>query len=162
MNLNPKTKNVEIDGKNYQIRRMEPNVGSYLLFRLLGAMNELKTGDAPATTGNETTAPAAAPSGEDIARSVVLAALFQANKDFEFHCFLQAKALAVISRLEGEPGSERPMPIMTSSGVIALPEIREDITLISKLEIESITFNLSPFFEGGGLKGSVGDQVASK
>lgn len=156
-----KTKNFEVDGTTYQIRRMPPDVGSYLVFRLLGAMNEIKTPDA-ARDGNDTTEPAAVLSGESKARIVVLAALFQANKDFEFHCFLQQKALSVVSRMEGEPGSERPMPVMAGGGVIALPEVRDDLSLISKLEIESICFNLTPFFEGGGLKAPAADQVASK
>lgn len=162
-----KTKNIEVNGVTYQIRRMEARVGSYLVFKMLGALRSdinksSATGGDP-TRGETTTAQsptAAKPDGEGIARAVVLAALSGGVGDFETHCFIQQKALAVCSKLEMTPeGRELPMPIVTENGTL-LGELKEDVDSVYKLEIESLVFNLSPFF-GGEILNTAATQVAS-
>jgi hypothetical protein len=160
-----KTKNIEVNGTTYQIRRMDAKVGSYLVFKIIGGLrndlNKSNSGGDPAR--GETTAPTtvASPDGENIARAVVLAALSGGLADYETHCFIQQKALAVCSRLEtNAEGRELPMPVVTENGTL-LAELKEDVSLVYKLEVESLVFNLSPFFSQGGLSGTVESRAVS-
>lgn len=160
-----KTKNIDINGTTYQIRRMDAKVGSYLVFKILGGLrNDLNksnaTGGDPTRSETTASAPSVAPDGEDIARAVVLAALSGGIGDFETHCFIQQKALEVCSRVEFTDGKELPFRIITDSGQWAAPELKEDVGLVYKLEVESLSFNLAPFF-GGEVLSTAGSQVAS-
>lgn len=147
----PKTKIVELNGVRYQIRKMLPNVGSFILMKMLAAgmtaAQNLGGGES-----NQKPADAGALSGENLVRGLVFAAsqIF----DFETHAFVQKSCISVCSRMEGDP--ELPMPIVNDSGVWAIPEIRDDIALVMNLETEALIFNLSSFFDQGGMKSITG------
>ena len=160
-----KTKIIEIDGARYQIRRMLPEVGSYLSMQLLGAavkggqIGGPTEGDSTVRTQNprngEVTPTEPARMGESEAEELVRGVAFAAflrGLDFESHRFVQWKALQVCSRLEDHGSGELPMPIITDTGQWAIAEIRDDMPLVMKLETESLAFNCSPFFAGGGLQ----------
>ena len=146
----PKTKIVEIDGARYQLRRLSPEAGSFIAMKLLSAAQQgpSKEGGGPRKDGEEPTAPAqVAPSGEQMVRVVALLAFN--GLDFESHSFIQKKCLECCARLEGDP--ELPMPIVNSSGAWAIAEIKENLSLVMKLELEALVFSVAPFFESGGL-----------
>jgi hypothetical protein len=42
---------------------------------------------------------------------------------------------------------ETPMPITTSNGVWAAPEVAEDLSLVMNLSVQSLAFNISDFFD---------------
>lgn len=157
-----KTRIVEIGGTNYQFRKMLPEIGSYLLMKLLSAGFNAQGGanlENPHANSEAAAQPDAdkrEPSGEKLVRAVAFAA-FLRGLDFESHRFVQRACLAVCSRMEERNGSGAlPMPLMNDSGAWAIPEIRDDIPLIMKLELEALAFNLSDFFEQGGLNALAG------
>lgn len=163
-----KTKIVDISGTHYQIRKLAPDVGSYILGHAISAIATkaaTKGGQSPQNAQDNiggATAPETAAvsesSAEDLARAVALATF--GGLDFELHRFVQQKCLAVCSRMECTEGSDVPMPIVNDSGQWAIPEIRDDLSLVMKLEVEALVFNLSDFFAGGGLNALTGSQAS--
>lgn len=147
-----KTKNVAIDGKQYQLRRFTPDVGSYIVMQILGAGMKSQTfSEAPPSSGTTVLPPeipAVAPNGEDVVRTLVFAALLR-GMDFDMHKKIQDWCLACCSRMEGEDG-KLPMPLTTQSGAI-MGDVRDDMPLVMKLEMEVLVFNFSDFFAEGGL-----------
>lgn len=136
---------VNIDGTAYRIGRLTPEVGSFFLMKLMGTMIA-SVKDSPASEVSAEPSKEK-PNPEDLARSVIFGAFFN-NSDFDLHSTMQRRCLAACSRME----SDIPMPVAAASGVIALPEVRDDATLVMRLEVEVLVFNLSPFFEGEKMK----------
>lgn len=166
--MKPKTKIVEISGTRYQLRKLAPDVGSYISFLILGA--SLKTGSLGGESQNigggderatvtdavsETDADGES-RGEMLVRAVAFRA-FLGGLNYEMHSFVQQKCLSACSRMESRDGVELPMPIVTDSGQWAIPEIREDIRLVVRLELEALTFSCASFFAGGGLNALAGN-----
>jgi hypothetical protein len=155
--VNEKTKVIEVSGVRYQLRRFAPDAGSFILMQIIGAGTKGQTGEAPAT--DSVTPKAERPSGEDLVRAVVFSA-FLHGLDFDMHRFVQAKCLSLCSRLEG-PDGDTPMPLANATGQVN-PALQDDMGLVMKLEMEVLVFNLSPFFEGEGLKALAGARPTSK
>lgn len=162
--MKAKTKIIEIAGTRYQVRKLAPDVGSYISFLILGA--SLKTGNLGGDTKNVgfsdemAAVPEPAAASESIGDELVRAVAFRAflgGLNYEMHSFVQQKCLAVCSRMESRDGVELPMPITTDSGQWAIPEIRDDITLVVRLELESLAFSCASFFAGGGLNALAGN-----
>ena len=143
--MKPKTKIVTIDGQRYQIRKLRPNVGSYILTRILAAgisAGTLEMGDKP---------------NKSLLMAVFVA--FLKGLDFEGFSFIQNNCLAVVGKLtDMGNGSEAPMPIVADSGIYAYPEIAENLSLVMSLTVQSLLFNLSDFFEGGGLTATLAEK----
>jgi hypothetical protein len=149
-----KTKIVVLGESRYQLRRLSPEAGSFIAMKLLSAAeSSSKEGGGPGKgESGEGQGPALpTPSGEQMVRIVALLAFN--GLDFETHSFIQHKCLGCCFRLEGgaEGGPELPMPIVNASGAWAIPEIRDDMALVMKLELEALVFSVAPFFESGGL-----------
>jgi len=70
--------------------------------------------------------------------------------DFKDYEFIQTNSLKVISRVESVGAASTPLPIMTDSGQWAVPEIADDLMLVTRLMVEAIVFNLSSFLAGSG------------
>lgn len=162
--MKAKTKIVEIAGTRYQVRKLAPDVGSYILGHAISAVAAKaasKGGEAPqkpAGAAETETAAMSESTAEDLVRAVALASF--SGLDFETHKFVQQKCLGVCSRMEGPDGQEVPMPIVSDSGQWAIPEIRDDMTLVMRLEIEAMVFNLTDFFAGGGLNVLAGSRAS--
>ena len=164
--MTPKTKIIELSGTRYQLRKMAPDVGSFILMAMIGAgikasnMGGGTNADDPhaSTEKAAENLPTAEPKGEEVVRATAFSA-FLGGLDFEMHRFIQVRCLSVCSRMEGTDGSEVPMPIVSEAGRWAIPEIQDDISLVMRLEVEALVFNLSPFFASGGLNAMVGSQV---
>jgi hypothetical protein len=138
-----KTKIVEVSGQRYLLRKMRPNVGSYILTRVLAAginAGAAQEGGAPSNS--------------------FLAAVFTAflrGLDFETFSFIQNNCLAVIGKLQDPgDGSEVPMPIVADSGVFADVALANNLMTVMELTVQSLLFNLADFFDGGGLKAVLG------
>ena len=152
-----KTKNVEVAGQTYRIRRMSPKVGSFILFKVMGALREGMAKRRPAVEEAPSTAPeknVTPPDVEEFTRVMVVSALFGAGQDFETHSFIQTQALLVCSIVEQGENGEQTFPICNDSGQMANTPAKDDLSVISKLEIESLVFNLASFFGAGGLSGA--------
>ena len=139
--MSAKTKIVTVQDKQYQIRKLRPNIGSFIITRVMAA-------GVGANSGGDT---------PDKSLLTSMFAAFLRGIDFDTFSFIQNNCLAVVARMEQiADGPLVPMPITTDTGVFAALDIAEDLSLVMALTIESLLFNLSDFFEGGGLKPMTG------
>jgi len=130
----PKTKIIEVDDQRYLIRRVDPTVGGFMLTRMLSAgLNSIPADSASTSKG----------------QLLGMLVTFMRSLDFEAFSFIQNNCLAVVSKLIRMPGiaEETPMPITTSNGVWAAPEVAEDLSLVMNLSVQSLAFNISDFFD---------------
>lgn len=139
-----KIKIVSIAGTRYQLKKLVAADGSYILFRMMGMLQEVATASANNATAKEPAETQPETSPEDKARVIVSFGMY-GGKDYEFHKFVQQKAIAACSRME----AELPMPLMNDAGKWAIPEIRDNMGLVVRLATESLVFSLSDFFAFG-------------
>lgn len=145
--MKEKTKIVTLDDVRYQVSRFRPDVGTFILMRLMGAV--VKAGAENASNAPTSAEGAEPPSPQDVARMVCGAALM-GNVDQEFHQYVQRQALVLCSRLEQHEGTETPIPISTATEL--LPDIADDFGLVMRLTMECLVFNFSDFFAQGGMR----------
>jgi len=148
-----KTKRVMIDGTQYQIKRFAPDVGSFILGRILNSINKVLIetmkafGDAvrdvqPAPA----TSPAAAPTQEQTEERIRRMATDAFGvMSFEERSVVQQKCLQVCARVETH-SEETLMPLANANGCLV-----DDLQLILRLELETLVFNFYDFFAEGGL-----------
>lgn len=132
--MNEKTKVVVVQERRYQIRRMRPDVGSFILSRILAA-------GMGAGAGLQNDKP-------DKPLIQAMLAAFLNRLDFDTFSFIQNRALAVVSRLDDDGA---PLPLVADNGVFADQELATSISLAMALTVQSLVFNLSDFFSEGGL-----------
>lgn len=144
-----KTRIVEIDGTQYQLARFSAEDGSYILMQILGTVARATDQNPPASTNGNAQAESAARAPDEIIKGMTFAA-FLNGLSYEAHCFIQKKCLSLCSRIEGSPAV--PMPLA------GLPEVRNDMQLALRLEVETLCFNFSDFFAKGGLQATMGSQ----
>ena len=139
---------VEVNGGKYQLGRLAPDAGSFILMRLLGA------GISGGSLSNDVQAPASdavkAPTGDELVRAVVFAALIK-GLEFKDLQFVQARCMAAVARLDDPKLPDKPMPLVSDDGRWTYLEVAEDIGLVMRLTVEVLVFNLADFFSGGGL-----------
>jgi hypothetical protein len=153
-----KTRIVPIGEARYQIGRFNPEVGSYILKSLVMSLisGDREQSSAAVSDLPPSVAAAEAPSGEDSARPLIFAA-FLKQLDFNMHKFISRQCMAVVACMNGDA----PMPIANGAGVL-VPEVRDDLSLVMRLEIETLMLNFSDFFVHGGLAGMAGTTPASQ
>jgi len=157
--MTPKTKIVEFSGTRYQVRKLSPDVGSFILGKAL--MVGIKASEESAASNGDAVAAPDKAAPEDMARAIAFSFVFR-GADFETHRFVQGKCLAVCSRMESKDGGpELPMPIVNDAGAWAIPEIRDDVALVMRLEVEVLAFNFTDFFAVGGLNAMAGQVSAA-
>ena len=147
---NPKTTTATINERQYEIRRFPPDLGVFIVMKLLGAgirgsdvANNIPTPPKPAAEA----APEPKQSGADTVRALASAALM-GGITFDLVQFIQRNCLALCSRLEGATA----IPIATSTGAL-LPDVSDDLPLVMKLTMEVLVFNFADFFDQGGTRG---------
>jgi hypothetical protein len=143
----PKTQVVTLGEQRFQIGRLRPDAGSFILGRLIGEAQKASA-DVPRETSAPIQPDAPAQSGEDTARALC-GLFFTRNADFELYSFIQKHAVSVCARLEVVGGAEAPIPLVNASGQWAIPEVRDDIGIVSRLTTEVLVFNFADFFGQG-------------
>jgi hypothetical protein len=132
------TKILEIDGTSYQIGRFRLELASYILGRLFRAIP--RTADTAAETAPRE--PQGKPAADDIARAMIGAGLF-GDMDRATRAEIQNECMRVCSRME----NDLPVPLSNGKDLIV-----DDLGLVLRLEMETLVFNLTPFFNSGGMK----------
>lgn len=147
--MKTKTKEIQIGDNSFQLRKLDPEAGSFILMRMIGALQSgvaASTGEANATPTGEV------PSGEDMVRAVAFGAFFR-GLDFEMYRFVQKHCLACVSVLKGDA----PIPIVSDGGAWVATEVDSgDVAAIMRLTVEVLVFNFADFFDQGGF-GSILD-----
>lgn len=146
--MKDKHKYVTVEESRYQIRRFSPEVGSYLLGKIIGAMNMLvierikALGEVTQTASTQETSPRQQ-LDEDAVRRLLLDSF--SGLSFDDRAMLQRKTMEACSRMEGEEG-DMPMPLTNGRGYLI-----DDLVTIMRLEMETLVFNFQDFFAAGGL-----------
>jgi hypothetical protein len=144
----PRTKTVEVDGREYQVRRLPADEGSWIYYRMLGACS--KAASEQPQQGQQTDAPAPVMSGEERARTLCAIALMYL--DFQTSKFTLQRSLQCVSRQEVNAGVRAAMPVVTTDGRWAITELEHDMVTTTKLMVEVLVFSLSDFFQETGDK----------
>lgn len=160
--MSTKTKIIVIGDARYQIGFLSSEDGSFILMKVMNALREAIMRDAKKTedieAGEEDANVSDNRTPEEKTRTIVMGFMTTGGmQDIETHRFIQRKCMSVCSRMETTDGQELPMPIANQYGV-TLPEVRDNISVVMKLEIEVLVFNLSSFFAGGGMGALGGSQ----
>ncbi len=130
----PASITVDLSGQTFVIRRMSPEVGSFITTRILLA--------------------AADQVGQAVKDGTLFSAFtaFLRGLDFEAFKFVQHSCLAVVDRMEKLPGITAPtaMPIMNQDGSWTAPDVAADLQLVLGLTTQSLMFNVADFFAQSG------------
>ena len=155
MKLQP-IKDVVISGKRYQIAKMQSDLGSWLLFKLMNALREIMKQE----TGEQETEPAPQPvvelteeekkkANEAAANAAIQVMLM--NLDQDLFGKIQKIALGVCGEYTAVGPEEVVIPVLKPDGKFANYALSTDITTVAALTSQSIFANLSPFFLNGGM-----------
>lgn len=134
------TKDVEINGQKFQIKKMTAMTGSWLSNLLVATALKLASGapDAEAQPQDDL-------SPEERATAMIGALWLTAGSTLteEQYARIQHKSLSCCARhIEGG----NPISVMMSDGRFADKELEQDGVMVGRLIMESLTFNLTPFF----------------
>lgn len=159
--MQTRSKVVELSDRKFQIRKLPPEVGSFIFMRMLGismksaaAASEAPTStvvaDEPAAAVEEV-APQA--TGEMRVRALSFAVFSGSGIGFEDFKFIQNSCMRAVSVVDVRSETEFPMPVMTDSGVWtkAGSDLSDDVGLVMRITTEVLVFCFSDFFEGSGI-----------
>ena len=146
-------KTVPLHGNEYQLGRLPSDVGAFILMRMIGA--GINAGSLATPDVEPAVKPDHEPTGEELVRAVCFAA-FLRGLSFEDLCFVQRKCMGVVAWLNAPGLDGKPIPVLSDDGRWVFPEIGSDLQLVMQLTVETLVFNLSDFFSGGGLGSLMG------
>ena len=139
MSIN-RTQQVDVEGRQYQVRRLLPEIGSFIWQRLMAAMVR-----ASAQSGFKEDKPEEHKKhkkeqnkDQEIRGLCGVAFMYL---EFEEFAFIQSQCMRVLSRFE----NELPMPVMSDRGQWAAEDIADNPFLVTKLVTEVLAFNLVGF-----------------
>lgn len=144
---------IEIGAHRYQIGKLLPDVGSFILMQMIGA-GVKRDMETPASAGPAPDVSRETINSEDAVRTLAFGAFIQ-GLDFKAFQFIQNECLSVCCRMEApldHPEDSIPMPIRMKDGRWAIAEVRDDVNLVMRLTMEALVFNLADFFDQGGLR----------
>jgi hypothetical protein len=138
-----KTKIVEVRGSRYQLSKLKSDIGSYIYYRMMGALLEFKQ----AATENEV--PSTTPKMKDDEKARMLCGMAVMKLSFEDLQFTNRYAMQAVSKeVLGSPDTF--IQVMQDTGRWVEEAIADDPGLHQALVMESLTFSLAPFFSESG------------
>jgi hypothetical protein len=149
-----KTKLITLNGQNFQIGKVPPAAGGFILLRMIGA--NIQAGALARDKQVEQSSSAAPvvdkapPTGEEMVRATVFAA-FLSGLTFEEFKFVQQSCMKSVAWLGNPKALGVAMPVMNDYGAWAFDDIGDDIGLVMQLTMEVLVWNLEGFFAAGGL-----------
>lgn len=148
--MNTRSKVVELGGARFEVRRLPPEVGSFIFMRMMGASMRM---ESPVENGEKQAEDPGKPkievTGEMRVRALTFA-VFSGNISFDDFKFIQDACMRVVSKMEVNAGQEFPMPIMADNGRWTQngQEVYESVGLVTQLTAEVLVFCFSDFFNG--------------
>lgn len=139
MPVHIKEKIIVVSGRRWQIKKFDALTGSYVALKLMSKISHIVFG----VVGGNLTDPV-------IIGNAVAAELGTFSKG-EFG-ELQAESLHVCSEVKTVEGKDMFIPIMTTEGAWATPELENDALLVMALVSHVLVFNMTSFFEESALK----------
>jgi hypothetical protein len=151
--MQARTNIVELKGLSFELRRLLPEVGSFIFMRMMGMNMRMAQENAERTAPKpeqqqpsvENAEPDEPISGELKVRALAFS-VFAGGIAFDDFKFIQSACLKAVSR-KNDAGLY--MPIMSDGGVWTGDgkEVRNDIGLVMQLTTEVLIFCFADFFE---------------
>jgi hypothetical protein len=146
-----RSKAVELKGLSFELRRLLPEVGSFIFMRMMGMNMRMAQENAERAApkseqqSTEDAMPAEPISGELRVRALAFS-VFAGGIAFDDFKFIQSACLKSVSR-KNDAGLY--MPIMSDGGVWTGDgkEVRDDVGLVMQLTTEVLIFCFADFFE---------------
>jgi hypothetical protein len=146
-----RTKVVPLKNHKFHLRRLQPEVGSFIFMRMLGlSVRVAQDQPVQSKTESQPSEPRAEISGEMRVRALTFAA--QSTMPFEDFKFVQQSCMKVASIVVSKPEGDFPMPIMTDEGAWTPngADVAYDIGLVMQLTTEVMVFCFADFFDDSG------------
>lgn len=131
--------------KQYRIRDIDAEEGSFLAFKLTNKLREIMSKEADEAPQTEVRKV----EKEDAVRGTI--SLILMNLDEDTYKLVQKKALALVDEVTIVGEKEAYLSILRN-GKLIVPELKGNIEQVIELTFESLYHNLSPFFSENGLK----------
>lgn len=153
--MHERGKTVPLSGKNYHIRRLAPEVGSFIFMRMLGISMRQSTDAPPKRQAEETEREDDVQqeklSGEVRVRALAFTVFASDSMKFEDFKFIQKSCMQCVSAVEERSGTEFPMPIISDSGVWTKEgsHVSDNPGLVMRLVQEVLVLCFSDFFDEG-------------
>lgn len=152
--MQARSKVVTLLEREFQLRKLPSDVGSFILMRMIGASMRMRSAEPPEKLTEEQEAKMKEATdkitGEDRVRSLIFI-LFSSSMDFADFKLIQNNCLRCVSLIEERDGQKLPIPIMNDDGVWTPGQnIDSDFSLISKLTSEVLVLCFSDFFDKSG------------
>lgn len=145
----PRTKLIPLSGKKFELRRLPPEVGSYIFIRMLGARMRMQQATAEAAPTKPIDTTATPPSGEDLVKALSFV-VFSSAASFDEFKFMQSSCMKVTSLIENREGMDFPMPLMSDDGQWTRgvgDTVSLDVGLLTTLASEVLVLCFADFFE---------------
>jgi hypothetical protein len=151
----PRTKQVDLKGRKFELRRLSPEVGTFILMRMMGvqmrseAAQEERAPAKPAAVAEPAVKPPEI-SGEARVRALSFI-VFSGAISFEDFKFIQNACMHCVSIVKVAEGEAFPMPIMSDAGEWTKDgqAVVDDVQLLMNLTTEVLVICFSDFFEQG-------------
>jgi hypothetical protein len=146
----PRTKQLELNGRKFDLRRLPPEVGSFILMRMMGVqMRDQADRESvkPAAAAVATEKPVEI-SGEMRVRALSFI-VFSGAIDFADFKFIQQHCMRCVALVTEAAGESFPMPIISDDGQWTKDgqAVADDVGLVMKLTTEVLILCFADFFE---------------
>ena len=123
------TKDVELAGRKWRIKKFDALTGSYIAYKLL---SQMLPGGMDKQLGNM-------PEGRAV----------MSKEDF---VALQKDCLSVVQELKPAGNTELPVAVILSNGKWGVEGLEDDTVTVLSLTIHALVFNVAGFFDGKALQ----------
>ena len=118
-------KDVTVNGKNFRIGRINAMMGTIILRKMVGTSAGAIAGAGTASAG---------------------AGALIGGLSTEDEMFVQKELLKVVSFEKAVGENTVYVPLLAENGLVADPDVRDDVGAIDALQTESMEYNILPFF----------------
>ena len=146
----PRTKQLELSGRKFELRRLPPEVGSFILMRMMGVqMRDQADREAAKPIAAATEKPVEI-SGEMRVRALSFI-VFSGAIEFADFKFIQQHCMRCVALVTEAAGESFPMPIISDDGQWTKDgqAVADDVGLVMKLTTEVLILCFADFFEQG-------------
>jgi len=147
--MSTRSKVVEFDGKKYEIRRLAPDIGSFIFMRMMGLSLRSRAAErelAEDLPKNDPAEPSVPISGEMQVRALAFS-VFSGAIGFDDFKFIQNACVRAVSKLRVDTGMY--MPVMADNGMWTKDgeDLENSVGAVMHLTTEVLILCFADFFE---------------
>lgn len=150
--MNSRSKVVEFSGSKYEVRRLLPDVGSFIFMKMMGLSLRARSADKEQAEERPKDASAEPPtpiSGETQVRALAFS-VFAGGIAFDDFKFIQNACIQSVSKQRVDTGFY--MPVMTGDGKYTKDgeDLETNVGLVMNLTTEVLVLCFADFFDNSG------------